>query len=228
MQYKRVISFGDSFTWGTDLSDCNEVDPTVPLDVVLDSYSRKTWPALIAQHLEVDYECKAFPGSSNSTILRQILSAEILPTDLVIVNWTWIDRWDFYTGNDCLIREGWTTLRPNSNTRNDLHKFYYTYLQSELWDKFETLKNIHLAFSTLDNFISTAVDPLTVDKTWHCPSYVNKLIDRVSPSITWFNNSGFYNWAKDNGFPISDSWHPLELAHQRAFEYIRDNYDFTK
>jgi hypothetical protein len=227
MQYKRVISFGDSFTWGSDLSDCEDMNPSVALDIVLDSYSRKTWPALLAEHLGIEYQCKAFPGFSNSSIVRQILSTEILSTDLVIVNWTWIDRWDFYDNNNCYIRKGWVTLSPGDQ-KHEFFKPYYKYFQSELWDKYETLKNIQLAFGMLDNFISTAVDPLTVDTQWHCPAYVKTLIDNVSPALTWFENKGFYDWAKDKNLPISDKLHPLEQAHQAAFEYIRDNYDFTK
>ena len=229
MQYERVISFGDSFTWGSELPDCKEMNPSISLDTVLDSYSRKTWPALLAQHLGIDYKCKAFPGFSNASILRQILSTQILPTDLVIVNWTWIDRWDFYDANHDgwdKIRNGWVTLSPG----NDNHSFfkpYYKYFQSELWDKYETLKSMQIAFSMFDNFISTTVDSLTIDTHWHCPDYVDKLIEMVSPQLTWFNNKGFYDWAKDNNYPISAGYHPLELAHQRAFEYIRDNHDFT-
>lgn len=202
-----MISFGDSFTFGNDLADWSNQTP-----------SQSTWPALLAKHLGVEYNCYAEPGSSNSTILRALLSTEILPTDLVIVNWTWIDRWDFYNGNE------WSTLRPSGTEDNPFYKHYYKYFQSELWDKFETLKNLQIAFSMLDNFISTALDPLTVDKQWHCPEYVNTLIDTVNTKLTWFDGKGLYHWAKDNDFPISDKWHPLEQAHQRAFEYIKNEF----
>ena len=219
MQYNRVISFGDSFTFGTDLSD--QVPGVVGVNPPLPS--RSTWPALIAKHLNIkNYVCYAEPGASNSTILRTLLSTEILPTDLVIVNWTWINRWDFYN------EEEWSTLRPSGTEDNPMYKVYYKYFQSELWDKFETLKNIQLAFSMLDNVISTSMDPLTLDTTHHCPPYVQKLINNVKPKLTWFDGKGFYHWAIDNNFPISDKWHPLEEAHQAAFEYIRDNHDFTK
>jgi len=205
----RLISFGDSFTWGTDLPDCNDHQA-----------SQLTWPALLAKHLNLKYKCLAQPGSSNSSILRQILNTDIQSSDLVIINWTWIDRWDFYN------QTTWETLRPDTND-SPFYKFYYKYFQSELWDKFETLKNIQIAFSLVDNYISTAVDPLVIDKSWHCPTYVNRLIDSVSQKIQWFDNKGFYHWAKDNNHAISDTWHPLEEAHQAAFEYILNNHAFT-
>ena len=214
MQYKRVISFGDSFTFGNDLADWR---PGI-VGVIRPKSSVTTWPALVANYLNIDYECYAESGSSNSTILRTVLSTKILPTDLVIVNWTWIDRWDFYNGKE------WSTLRPSGTEDNPMYKIYYKHFQSELWDKYETLKNIQTAFSVLDNVISTAIDPLTVDTRWHCPPYIKKLVDTVSKKITWFDGKGFFHWAQDKNFPISDKWHPLEEAHRAAFEYIKNEF----
>jgi hypothetical protein len=217
MQYSRVVSFGDSFTYGNDLSDWQEEEIGIP-----GRPSYLTWPALLAKYLNLDYKCCASPGASNSTILRTILSTDIKKTDLVIANWTWINRWDFYNGN------AWSTLRPSGTEDNPFYEHYYRYFQSELWDKFETLKNIQVAFSKFNNkFISTAIDPLTIDKQWHCPEYVNNLINSIDTKLTWFDGKGFYQWAKDRDYPISDKWHPLEQAHQAAFEYIKDNCDFT-
>ena len=206
----RLISFGDSFTFGNDLKDCNGEIP-----------SQLTWPSLLAKHLNLTYECLAEPGCSNSSIFRKVLSAKIQPSDLVVINWTWIDRWDFYN------HDHWETLRPSGTETSDFYKIYYKYFQSELWDKIETLKNIHSIFSLLNNFISTTIDPLTVDKQWHCPIYVDRLIDVIQPNLKWFDGKGFYHWSKENKYPISDLWHPLEEAHQAAFEYIINNYEFT-
>jgi hypothetical protein len=41
----KVISFGDSFTWGTDLCDYSTKTP-----------SQFTWPSLLAKHLNVTYQ----------------------------------------------------------------------------------------------------------------------------------------------------------------------------
>jgi hypothetical protein len=211
MQYKRVVSFGDSFTYGSDLKDENNWRDNR-------FYSMSTWPALIAKHYGLDYECYAQAGASNSSILRQVLSAPIQPTDLLIINWTWINRWDFYNGME------WSTVRPSGTENHPMYGIYYKYMQSELWDKFESLKNIQTALSMVNNdTITTSIDPLVVDTTRHCELYASRLVAAVSKHLSWFNGKSFYEWSKECGHPISDAWHPLEEAHQAAFEYIMEN-----
>ena len=62
-----VKSFGCSFVFGTDLPDAASQE-------VCAKFSRLTWPALIAQHLNFDYQCYAKPGSGNLQILERLLS----------------------------------------------------------------------------------------------------------------------------------------------------------
>jgi hypothetical protein len=122
-------------------------------------------------------------------------------------------------------------LRPTGTEKKKFSNIYYKYFQSELWDKLESLKSINLALELLDSknipYISTCVDSLLIDKKFHNPKYIDFLINNIYNKLLWFNSEGFYNWSKSNNFPISDSWHPLEKAHQMAFEYIINNYEFT-
>jgi len=210
----RLIAFGDSFTFGNDLSDWDNHTP-----------SRSTWPALLAEHLNLDYKCLAEPGSSNSSISRQVLSFEFQPDDFVILNWTWINRWDFFNGSK------WETVRPFGCENSVFARYYYKFFQSEEWDKFETLKNMQLIHGLLDQkhikYMSTCIDELTIDTRWHVPPYIQTLIDLVSPRATFFDGRGFYHWAREKNFKISELMHPLEDAHRAAFEYIINNYEFT-
>jgi hypothetical protein len=206
----RLIAFGDSFTWGTDLADSKPV--SIP--------SQNTWPALLARHLGLEYICNAVEGASNKTIVREFFNyyPNLKEDDTVIINWTWIDRWDYYDGDK------WHILRPSENS-SSFHKIYYKYFQSELWDKFESLKDIVLVHNLLEKlnikYYATCVDKLVIDKTFHNPVYVNSLIDEICNTLLWFDNKGFYQWAKDNNFKISETWHPLEEAHHAAFNYIK-------
>jgi hypothetical protein len=232
MKYKRIVSFGDSFTWGTDLADIGSVAPM--------RCSNSTWPALLSKHYNLDYWCRAIGGQSNAGILRWLLiclfQKEINPDDLVIVNWTWIDREDFFDSSlQSLDIEqdfdlGWQTVRNDSNT--EMSKIYFSHIHSELRSKYETLKNIQLAITLLQahkvNFLMTCLDSLTIDTEYFAPEYIRILVDQVANKLVSFENRGFYNWATDHGFPVGKTGHPLEEAHQAAFEYIRDNYDFTK
>ena len=210
----RLLAFGDSFTFGNDLSDWNDRTP-----------SKSTWTALLANYLNLDYVCLAEPGSSNNSISRKVLSTTINDDDFIILNWTWIDRWDF------LNVDQWETIRPTGTEKSIFARYYYKYFQNETWDKYETLKNIMLIHNFLKqkniNYLSTAIDSLTLDTRWHCPAYVQTLINEVSAEVLWFDNLGFYDWARQKKFKISSSMHPLEKAHQAAFKHIINNYEFT-
>jgi len=206
----RLVAFGDSFIFGNDLHDWDDLTP-----------SQSTWPALLAKHLNLDYVCAAEPGSSNSSITRQVLSFKFQPNDFVTLNWTWINRWDFFNGTD------WETVRPSGCESSIFARYYYKFFQSEEWDKFESLKNMQLIHGFLDQkgikYISTCIDELTLNTRWHSPTYIRTLIDLVSPKITFFEQRGFYHWSREKKFKISNLMHPLEEAHRAAFEYIKDS-----
>jgi hypothetical protein len=73
-------------------------------------------------------------------------------------------------------------------------------------------------------FIMTLMDTTLFDEInskWQDPRSISLLQKEIKPYITWFENQTFLNWAKQKGFPISETLHPLEDAHQAAFELIR-------
>lgn len=259
----RLISFGDSFTWGTDLKDAlttgnehdsqemdiynkyhrtegrtmgswDEVDHNHKMRTWRSCYSRLTWPALLAKDRDLEYVCYAIQGASNQTIIRQFFQylPHINKDDIVVMNWTWIDRWDFCRQTDETYVDQWVTVRPSGSSDSDLSKIYFKYIQSELWNKIETLKTILLATNTLKakniKFLMTSIDSLILDRQYHVPSYIVNLQNEIIDDITWFDEQGFYDWSKTNNFPIhKKGGHPLEEAHQHAFNYIKD-YEFTK
>ena len=263
MQYNRVISFGDSFTYGSELADCfsgNHVEQVIDdpenyphefrilqerqigpyssedLDnkivIPTAAFSLHTWPALLAKHLNADYKCQAYPGTGNQTIVRKILHFinDFNSSDLLIINWTYISRWDFYDSSVSRPRKRWKTIRPDTDDTDPIAKFYLKHIQSELWDKWETLRNMLTVACLLENknipFIMTSQDPLIVDQTYHLDNYINNAQLEIKDKLIWFDGKGFNDWAE--GYPRGNEGHPLEEAHQKAFEYIRDNYDFTK
>jgi len=212
----KLHAFGDSFTFGSDLKDC---DTSYGNKI----HSENTWPSLLANSKSLNYVCHAYPGETNQTMVRRFFGNVHLidSDDFVVVNWTWINRWDFYNTND----NKWEHLRPDTED-NIFFENYIKYFQSELWDKLETLKAINLVQSFLKNknikFIMTCIDKLAFDERWHCPKYIENLQDIVRDDIQWFEGMGFYDWAKTNNYKISDKWHPLEEAHRDAFKYINE------
>lgn len=213
----KLIAFGDSFTWGSELKD--EVESNSR------HYSHYTWPALLAKENNQEYHCLAKPGAGNHTIARNVLANldTINSADTVIVNWTYIDRWDYYNLQD----NKWHTVRPSSNTTTLFDRYYYKYFQSELWDKFESLKLFVLVYDMLNKLniklIMTCNDPLVFDTKFHAPKYITVLQDTIKDKIQYFEDRGFYRWAKFHKFPLGPkNSHPLEEAHQKAFEYINE------
>ena len=73
---RRLVTFGDSFTYGHYLPD----------------NLTQSWPAVLASKLNYELVNKAVPGSSNVEILAEILTFTFQPDDLVIVGWTFIER----------------------------------------------------------------------------------------------------------------------------------------
>jgi hypothetical protein len=90
----RLITFGDSFTYGHGLSDCH-VYPNLAGDVP----SKLSWPSLLANKLGLAVINKSQPGHSNIEILRDILNFEdIQPSDIIAVGWTFVVR-------DCIFKK---------------------------------------------------------------------------------------------------------------------------
>jgi len=212
----KLKSFGCSLTYGSDLADC---------DIPEWGASQQTWPALLADYLSYDYECYAYPGIGNLQIMNSVLEQCSLNDPAVfVINWTWLDRFDFLDP----ATEQWITLRPDGDTKQ--HLLYYKYF----YNQYHTmLINISYIKTTIDilkarniQFIMTSLDTTLfdhVDPKWQDPKSISLLQKEIKSYMTYFENNTFLNWAKKKGFPISETLHPLEDAHQVAFELIRPN-----
>lgn len=211
-------SFGCSFVFGTDLAD-STTDPLYP------RHSYNTWPALLAGELKLPYQCHAHGGSGNLSILDRILkNISISQPDFFVVNWTYIDRFDYSDpgggptkGND------WLCLRPGDS--DQLNEIYFRNLHSEYRDKLSTLTYIHTAITALQQagcpFLMTFMDPLMFDRQFHTNTGLEYLQHLVSSHLHTFDGRDFLRWSQDHGYPISATNHPLEQAHQAAFEYLK-------
>jgi hypothetical protein len=214
----KLKSFGCSFIFGNDLGDDGfHLDYPSP--------SELTWPALIAKQIGIDYQCFATPGCGNLHILQEILKHSAIDNgqNVFVIGWTWIERFDYINADsDTNWRDPWETICPVSESAQA--KLYYRNFHSELLDKFKTLVSIYTAIETLKQknipFFMTYMDDLILDKTCHAPLYVTDLQDKVLPYLNSFNGQTFLEWSKNNNFPISSSYHPLELAHTKAADFL--------
>jgi hypothetical protein len=219
----KLKSFGCSFIFGSELNDCVSVD--IP--------SHLTWPARLAQGVKYEYQCYAWPGAGNLQILEQVLNhaASGNTTDLFVIGWTWIDRFDYYPTNpDNPSRSPWRTIMPVDT--DELATVYYRDVHSEYRDKFTCLSYIKLAIDTLNQkgipFIMTYMDNLLFDQQWHTTPAVLDLQEYVKPYMTAFEGQSFLQWSRDKGYPETEMWHPLEAAHQAAADLIITAFDKQK
>lgn len=88
----RLVVFGCSLSFGTGLPDCWSED-SIP-----EEPSKFAWPQLLADKLGIECVNLSEGGNSNKQIDYDVLNAEIKPDDIVIVQWSYMDRW-------CIIRE---------------------------------------------------------------------------------------------------------------------------
>lgn len=216
----NLKSFGCSFVYGTDLPDDNR-DQEYPRP------SNLTWPALLAQDLGFSYNCYARGGTGNLHILNQVLShAASAVNDFFVICWTFQDRYDFVDREDGS-QIAWETIRPSLDHKHA--EFYFRNLHSQYKDKLTTLNYMYTACEILRAqkipYIMTTVDISPFDTEWYNTPAVSLLQDRVRHRMRWFDNKNFLEWTRDNQYPISPTWHPLEQAHEKAAVLMRPAAD---
>jgi len=223
---KKIVSFGDSFVFGSELQNNDN--------------GSRSWIGLAATKLGVEYQTLAVPGCGNENISRQILtyfSNNSNDNVLAVINWTWGARWDFYVPG----KETWTTLGLSCvppklaplvglEEAKKVLEFYNKYPgHSTLWDKFRTLQTIYSAQQFLKNIegpsIQTYMDSEMWDTTWHAPDYIKTLQDLTRDPLQTFEGLTFLDWSYKHGFTVTDpGLHPLEEAHSAACELWVDTY----
>ena len=73
---KRLVTFGCSNTWGQGLDNPKE----------------EVWGAVLANYLGRDFINEGRQGASNKYIAHAVEQFDFLPNDLVIISWTFLDR----------------------------------------------------------------------------------------------------------------------------------------
>jgi len=226
VEMKKIVSFGDSFIFGSELNN----------NILGD----RAWPGLIAKEIDCEYHTSAVPGCGNDHIARQIyswFSNKSPDNTLVIINWTWMCRWDFYI----VEHETWITLGPtcvpeklkdlvDRTEAEDMIAFYKHRANSSLlWNKFRNLQTIWGAQQYLEHkgitAIQTYMDYELFDTTCHAPDYIQELQQLVFPKLQLFDDKNFVDWSHAHRYPVTIKGnHPLEQAHAAAANYWKEIY----
>ena len=223
----KIVSFGDSFIFGSELKDNPD--------------GSKAWPGLVAKELGWDYETFAVPGCGNEAIAMQIYSYfenNSTQDTLAIVNWTWSQRWEFYVANGY---ETWLTIGPtcvpeklqqtlnNIKDSTEIVEFGQKYaINSLLWNKFRSLQTMYSVLQYMDskniNAIHTYTDRHIFSTEFHAPEYITALQDRVRPYMSEWDGKTFLEWNDEQGFYKTETLHPLEETHRIACEFWKEKY----
>jgi len=217
----KLLASGCSLIYGSELSD--EGTGT-------GEHSNQTYPALLAKHLDLEYECVACPGYGNDSITRSIIEHCSDNIGFVVVNWSYFDRYEY-----CHRENGWQNLGAVTNTKhpcyhdlNILSKAFFAYLSPD-YTYYKYLAEIVLLQGVLQNkkipylFTTTESGLFEYDRFQKC----RNLLDTINFDqwYMWIENNkkiGFCEWASKSGFAIGPESHPLEEAHQAAFELIKE------
>jgi hypothetical protein len=225
LQNTKIVSFGDSFIFGSELPN--------------NTSGQLSWPGIIASRLGCQYKTEAVPGCGNDHIARQIysyFSQHDAKNTLAVINWTWTQRWDFFIAEkDCWITLGPTCVPDKLSSLVDqtqshrLIDFYRDYAgKSLLWNKFRNLQTIYAVNSFLIeqgiSNIQTYMDYHLFDQTWYAPDYVQALQEKIKPNMQLFEGKNFVDWSYQNKFTVTEFLHPLTDAHNAAADLWQHAY----
>jgi hypothetical protein len=211
---KKVVAIGDSFLAGSELANPNT-----------------TWPALFANKYQLEYQCLAKAGHSIQFVVRTLF--ESIHTEsqncLFVIHWPNALRMEYVDKQ----HDTWIQINPNAVLLGNEHStevqsMYYKHMNSLLGDKWHSLVMISSALAVLKQtghrYAMTTVDDFLFATDFHNPTYVEFLQHKCKDEIYQFNDLTFLKWAEANNFTFGPRGHPLEQAHQKAFEYFEPVY----
>jgi hypothetical protein len=219
----NLLAGGCSLIYGNEISDATT------------TYSQLTYPALLAKHLGLSYKCTANPGDGNDSICRKIIEATDQQVKLVVVNWSYHNRFEFH-----YTEKGWQSLTCTNSLYKNLVSdlsvpFFKELTEIYSWSKylqdiillqtFLNSKNIPYIFSSSDNEFFNENNVIKYNLLYQ---KLYELIDFTR----WFywnddfgNKIGILKWAKINNYPVGPNHHPLELAHLKTYEIIKNQME---
>jgi hypothetical protein len=171
-----LVTFGCSYTYGLGLADC-----FIPPHLAGPEPSKFAWPQILANGLNTECVNMSKPGSSNKEILNTLLNFKFAADDIIIIMWTFIERW-------CKINNDASTNRVvvGSNPNVALQ-----------FDKVFTLDDLQLDFIYRANFAKMYLDNknlknyhMSVKPELYCPDEmpVWNAVDFYKISLTYISH----------------------------------------
>ena len=216
----KIVTAGDSFTYGEELADL-----------------QTAWPHLLGKKIGAEVVNLGRPACSNDKIFRLVFEHLIdynsSKTDLVIIGWTSPGRMEF--ADDIGYYDVWPGYGGNLFTRDGCHwrQELVNYIS-----QYHNSKYLHKKFLQqvimMQNFLTARGIRYVMLNTLQNEYYKQQPIDNPDRSDYFkeidqthfieFNKSGMIEWAE--GCPKGLNGHFLEKGHQRVadrvYEHIRN------
>jgi len=145
--------------------------------------------------LHDNYNCAAYPGIGNREIAQRVINA---CNHNINCN----------SENIVLVCWSWSTRDDEVDSDKHIIKLQ-TYLKEN---------KIPYLFTCVDNCIFTDNPDIDWTKWYMFPAGTNEDYETVTPR-------GFYQWALENKYNVGSDGHPLEQAHQDAYNLIKDKFN---
>lgn len=166
---ERLIVFGCSLTYGHGLPDC-----FIPPNKPGNSHSNLSWPMHVAKYMNRTCVNKARPGSSNKRIWNEVINFEYQPNDIVIIQWSFVDRTSIIKANNIIDVGPWT----DHAYYNEMYDENDSLLMSKLFvnhsNMFLRSKNIKL-YNMIPGEEEIGILRFNDITTEHIPVYITKL-----------------------------------------------------
>jgi len=214
MPVTKVVAIGDSFLAGSELHN-----------------PKLTWPALFADRYQLEYVCLAKGGHTIQFVIRTLFETLHKESQdcLFVIHWPNALRMEYVDRQ----HDTWIQINPNAvlfgnEYSSEIQTMYYKHMNSLLGDKWHSLLMISSALQILQQtnhrYVMTAVDDFLFSTDFHNPPYVEFLQHKCQEHVHWFDGMTFLKWTETNKFAVGRGGHPLEQAHQSAFEYFEPVY----
>tara|TARA_B100001248_G_scaffold155090_1_gene116722 strand:+ start:45199 stop:45906 length:708 start_codon:yes stop_codon:yes gene_type:complete len=226
----RLVAFGCSNTYGEGLPDCWIDENGNPSLTKVGQHGPKpskfAWPRLIADNLKRKCVNFAVPGASNKHILDIILHTKFVKGDIVVIMWSYFDRYCVFQG---LNRANWrggaiqrfmpmdlqkvgTNRIPPQGTNISKSLAYYEHIHNDVDACYDSIVRMNMAKYHLD-----AIGI----KNYHV-TCEGEHIEKI-PHFNW-NRVNLYQVTTKSFFVdmARDSLHPGRGSHMVAARDIQD------
>ena len=122
----RLVTFGCSITYGQSLPDTNWKNFEIMTD-----HSKFAWPSQLADILQVKVLNKAVPGAGNYLIAHQITNFEPQQNDIIIVMWSYKNRYNIVTEDGDLDYNAHINSTIGPWTKDARTKAFYKYIYDD-------------------------------------------------------------------------------------------------